>query len=271
MQKIDISEMKKIEVDILDVIFNICNKNHIKLYLGGGTLLGAIRHNGFIPWDDDIDVMMLRDDYNKLLSLFNDKVIDNVKILTYDNTSDYYYPFAKAVNVNTFMDEKIMKSISSMGVYVDIFPVDKIPNNENTIKKIFLKRKFYQKILNFLSTKDVISLSENKIKKFLKMIILPFTKIISTNFIAKKLDTLLIKYNNKELSNVTCISGVYMEKEIMPKEYIADSVEVQFEGKKYFAPIGYDSYLTKHYGKNYMQIPPKEKQISNHDNVAYWK
>lgn len=271
MKKINIDEMKNIEIQILETLSVVCKKNNLKLYLGGGTLLGAVRHHGFIPWDDDVDVMMLRDEYEKLLEIFDNDEINSVKILSYKNTSDYYYPFAKAVNINTFMDETIVKKIKDMGVYVDIFPIDKIPNNAVLRKFIFLKKDIYQKIFNFTSSKDVYSLSKNKVKKFLKILVTPFLKLIPIDFAAKKLDGLVKKYNKKNCNDVACITGAYSKKEIMPKEYISDSVEVEFEGGKYLAPIGYNDYLVKHYNKNYMELPPKEKQISNHDNECYWK
>jgi len=269
MKKINHTEMKKIEIDILKKINKICNDNNIKIYLGGGTLLGAIRHKGFIPWDDDIDLMLLREDYQKLLKIFDNNIIDDLKLLSYHNDSSYYYPFAKIININTVMYENEMKPINNLGIYIDIFPIDYLPTNKLVIEWIFFKKRIFQSISAFSSVKNILSHTSNPIKKLYKKLFQGIFSKLPKNYCARKIDKLLIK--NKKTKNVVCISGSYVKKEIMPASYISDSVEVEFEGSMYLAPIGYHDYLVKHYGVNYMQIPPKEKQISNHNNVAYWK
>lgn len=271
MKKISLKEQKKILFEMLEKINQICIDNDLKLYLGGGTLLGAVRHKGFIPWDDDIDVMLMREDYEKLLSIFNNSKIKNLKMLSYHNASDYYFPFAKVVNTDTILIEPNTKSIEELGLYIDIFPIDYIYGNNLKIKYVFLKKRIYQSILNFHVFKDVYSISNNKITKIYKTLVKPFFSKLSPTYAAKKIDNLLRKCNDQNSPNVICLSGVYNEKELMSKNYISNSVEVEFEGKKYLAPIGYHDYLVKHYGKNYMQLPPEEKRILRHNNKCYWR
>lgn len=265
---IGMEEQKRIQLDILKELKYVCDKNNIDYSLGGGTLLGAIRHKGYIPWDDDIDIMLMRSEYEKLLNIFNNESRKKeYKLISYKNTTNYYYPFAKIVNVKTRLIEDSYRDLEEMGIYIDIFPIDYLPNEEQKVKKIYKKYKLENKLLGIYKyNKDSTA---NKKKMYLKKVIRFFlVKLKIYKLILSSIDNLCKKY--VKTNKVACISGRYFEKEIMPSEYISDYVQVDFEGESYKAAKGYDEYLTKHYG-NYMELPPKEKQISNHNNIAFWK
>ena len=232
-KEVTLTECKKIEIEILDYVTELCNKNNLTYFLGGGTLLGAVRHKGFIPWDDDVDIMMPREDYDKLAQVISN--IDNNRFLylNYKDNNDYYYPFAKVVDKRTKVKELDCKEIKDLGVYIDIFPIDNVSDD----------------------------MQENKLKWYMS-IFNNYKKVL------EKMENLGKKYPNS--NTVACITGRYFEKEIMPKSYIEDFIMAKFEDREYKIPKGYDLYLTKHYG-DYMQLPPKEKQVSNHDNIAYWR
>ena len=120
--KLSLKEIQKIELDILLYLDKVCRENDIKYYLSSGTLLGAIKYQGFIPWDEDIDVIFLREDYNKLIKCFENET-GRYKLLSIYNSKDYYYPFAKLVDTKTTLIEN-SKPINDMGVYIDIVPMD---------------------------------------------------------------------------------------------------------------------------------------------------
>ncbi len=269
MERITPEEQKKIQLKILKYTADICKENNIKYFLGGGTLLGAIRHKGYIPWDDDIDIMIPREDYEKLIELFSVNENSDYKLLCYKNCDDYYYPFAKIVNKRTKMEELKFNDIKEMGIYIDVFPIDFLPNNEKKIKQIFKKYDKIYKLVAIQNARCLNKVTESKIKLFLKKLLLPIVRKPKVRkMLLKKIDKLA--YNYKDTDKVACISGRYLEVEIMPKEYISDSILVDFEDMKFTIPVGYDEYLRKHYG-DYMKLPPKEKQVAEHETVAYWR
>ena len=138
MQEIKtVEELQKIELEILKYIDKVCKENNLTYFLAYGTLIGAIRHKGFIPWDDDVDIQMPRDDYNKLCDILKEEN-GRYKLLDHKEGLGYIYPFAKVIDSNTRLIETGLTETVNMGVYIDIFPIDGTPND-------FKKRKKYLK------------------------------------------------------------------------------------------------------------------------------
>ena len=269
MESIDIQQQKEIQVEILKEVRNFCDEHNLTYFLGGGTLLGAIRHKGYIPWDDDIDIMMPRADYEKLLTEFNETCNNQYKLISYKNTEDYYYIFAKVVNTQTILVEDNYKKIKDLGIYIDIFPIDYLPDDENETKKIMKQYRKMHKITSMYSVDKLEEVTKSKSKLIMKKLILSVVnKKDRYKNLLQKMDSLASSY--KDTNTVACVSGRYFEKEIMPSTYIAETIYADFEGEKYKIPAGYDAYLTKHYG-NYMELPPEEKRTKEHHNEAYWK
>ena len=144
MRKLNLDEIKKTELDILLELQKVCDAHGLRLYLAGGSLLGAIRHKGFIPWDDDIDVCMPRPDYMKLIHL-EDEFSKHLKLVCYENGTDSY-PFMKLIDTRTKVKEKYMQEDASSSLWVDILPVDGLPDKEEEIEKIYKKTNFYRKL-----------------------------------------------------------------------------------------------------------------------------
>ena len=254
-------------IGILDEIKAFCEVNNIPFFLTGGTLLGAIRHKGFIPWDDDIDIAMLRKDYDRFVHNF-ESVSGNIKILTRDFDKGYRYTFAKAVDDSTLViednDEKF-----PIGVYVDVFPIDSLDNNLEKCKKLVRRHHRWQKVyqLKYLH----ISKVRNWKKNALLLLIKPFLRLLPDSFYIKRLQKLKMQFeNNTDSKYVANLCGAWGEKEIVSRSVFNSSVSVNFENKTYPAPIGYDELLKNLY-KDYMKFPPIDKQISHHNYKAYKK
>lgn len=265
---IDINELKIIQLDLLEKYHNYCEKNGYTYYLAYGSLLGAVRHEGYIPWDDDIDVIMPRRDYESLLGNFNNTNNDpDISLIFQSKDKDYYLPFAKLVNNKTVMKEEV-NSGYTIGVYIDIFPLDNL-SNEYEIAKHLVKKAFK---LNALLTLKNLKLRSNR--PFYKNAIIVGGRCLSCFFDRK----LLIKIINNLCSGnsatkfVGVLTGISSgnESRIFQKEWFESRVLKTFEKKEFYAPIGYDDYLSKIYG-NYLELPPKDKQVSHHSFKAWYK
>lgn len=264
-----ITNLKEVEVEILKEIDDFCKQNDITYYLMYGSLIGAVRHKGFIPWDDDIDIALKREDYNKFLKFFNSNRSDTFKVISLESDINYYYPFAKVINTNTVMIEEVDAPME-IGVYVDVFPLDYLPEDK---KSIVLMLKKIKRLLNILNIK-IIPLKRTRVlykNIFLflgKILFKPFT----IKYLIKKISNLSQEYNKN--TNGTLIgnmsSMVYGNGEIWNASDFKETDLLEFEGSYFNVPIGYKDVLTRTYG-DFMKLPPKDKQISHHHNEAYWK
>jgi len=266
------SDLKIIELDILKYFKNICISNNLKYFLAYGTLLGAVRHSGFIPWDDDIDVMMPRNDYYRLCKILskNNAKADYYELLSMHNNDIYFAPIAKLIDTRTILIQdygQIEKPI--LGVYIDIFILDGFPDNKKESINIIdraNKNRFYWG----LSVRKFSAKSKNLIIAIIKSLYsIPF-RIIGYRYFLRKIDNIAKTYDY-EISNyvgVICFGEGY--KEIIEKKYIEPGIEILFEGEKYSAPSNIDKYLKNIYG-DYLKIPPENERIPKHRNYIYWK
>lgn len=267
MQKIDSNELKKLQVEMLDVFDAFCKKNGIRYWLDFGTLLGAVRHKGFIPWDDDVDIAMLREDYEKAAELFNAQSDGLIQFQTPFNNKDYAYPFGKLVNTKTVLYEYGTKGIVT-GVYVDVFVYDHAPDDAQASKKIFKKRDFLGRIRRLkLPIREGIGGAKKIAYVVGSSLLLP----ISRNSINRKLDKNARKYEKVETNKVSSFADPYDSTYFsVDKATFLEQTELEFEGKLYPAPKNYDYWLQVLYG-NYMELPPVEKRVNQHTFEAYFK
>lgn len=262
MREIRTIELKSIQLDILQKIDSFCQENNINYFLSYGTLIGCIRHNGYIPWDDDIDICMPRPDYERFITLFN-KNTDQHKVIEHRIENSYKLPFAKVYNTNTIMNED-MYIKDSFGVYIDIFPIDGINSSKQIKQSLFLNK--------LLNTKRAI-INNNK-RSILKRALLTLGKAIiypiTIHYIINKITKIATATSYVDAKFVANIVSPYGECEIMPKEYFNELNTHSFEGKNFKIPKEFDKYLKSIYGE-YMVLPPIEKQISHHSFEAWWK
>jgi lipopolysaccharide cholinephosphotransferase len=265
MNKMGLTEIKEVELNILKNVATICDENNIRYYLAGGTLLGAVRHKGFIPWDDDIDITMPRKDYNKFLAIAEKMLDSRFQILSRHNTSNYIYPFAKIVDRQTILIEDD-DFTNEIGVYIDVFPIDGLPAD---LKKSNMHFKLL-KILKRVRSLVIHKLKKERRNKLTYLISVVLSRIISPSLILKIIEKVATKYSFEESEYVAVTVAGYDEKERMRKEGFQSFFEVQFEDSYFKAPVGYKEYLTNLYG-DYMKLPPQEKRTSHHRYQAYWR
>lgn len=274
MERIDIESIRNIQISILDFIVDFCEKNNITYFLCGGTLLGAIRHNGFIPWDDDIDIMMPRKDYNRFV--LNFPFHSHYKILHNKINKNYPLVYATVNDNRTFKNETLLNNNSNtkLGINVDVFPIDGLPSTKKKIYFYFILIKILGYILQCASYKygKGKTLFSTILKNFgiFTFRLLKYFNIISIYEVVKVFDLFskMFSYENSEFVGITSISH-YGIKEVNRKNIFSDVYKVKFETKYYNAPIGYHSYLSQLYGE-YMKVPPFEKQISHHKSECFW-
>lgn len=260
-REIDLQEMHKIMLDMLCFIHEFCVKNDIKYSLGGGTLLGAIRHKGFIPWDDDVDIMMTRDNYDKFLKLFNGNsdVYECINFVDNEKTR-YCDSFAKVHDVRTLCNEG-RKAKFKYGVFIDVFPIDAIPDNVFCAKMFFKECNFYRSLLliKYMPEKPL------GVIPFVKSLITSLVSIKSLFYVATQS---LKRYNWEKAKYAGCVIGRYGLKERYKKQVFENYTLIDFENCKVSSIRDFDIYLRQHYG-DYMKLPPVECR-ENHFSKPTW-
>ena len=264
MKKIKIDELKKIEVEILNYVDKFCKDNNIKYWLDSGTLIGAVRHKGFIAWDDDIDIGMLREDYDKFVKIFNNEN-SKYKLFSPEIDNKWYFPYAKVVDTSTVLFEPNEEVGIKYSIFIDVFAFDKVPNDSKKREKLYKKRDFYKKMSVFQQFNNS-TITDKKLHKFLRNIVHLITNVLPKGFFNRKVIQNAKKYNSSDSQIVGCLVGI--TKKTAPKEYLSKFTEISFEGNKYSVPYKYDEWLKCFYG-NYMILPPKSEQVTHHKFVAY--
>lgn len=268
MRRLSSDEIKKIELDILVSFKKICRDYNLTYRLVGGTLLGAVRHKGFIPWDDDIDVSMPRPDYMKLVALYNKGNVfpDHLKMVCCE-LGNYDYPFMKIVDIRTRCELDFSDETQGDSLWIDIMPIDGLPDSPREIRRIFKKAALIRRMLLLINAKK--GMGKTKMKQLLKPFIIPIAKIVGARRLLNEMKKLSQHYDVNTSKKIGCITwGLYspLGETVNKKDYM-DVEEVEFEGIKFDTMKSWDSYLTGIYG-DYMQLPPIEKR-KTHDMKAY--
>lgn len=269
MKKIALQEQKEIQLKILNLCRDICKKNDLTYYLAYGTLLGSIRHNGYIPWDDDIDLLMPRKDYELFKNIFLNESISTYSISFPGSKGNSNYTFMKVYDNRTLkIEEGLNFEGNNIGVDIDIFPLDGYPA-ERCRQKMFEKSQLLIFML-FSYSRLPYDQSGNIIKDVLRLSIVWFSKLIGKNKLGEIINDRAKKYEFSQYDTVAMSIAPY-EGKIFPMNKSIFSVgQSIFENDIYDIPSDYDSFLSIQYG-NYLKLPPLDQQVTHHLYEVFWK
>ena len=268
MKEIQLDELKLIQLDILQALHDFCSENNIKYSLGCGTMLGAVRHKGYIPWDDDIDVYFMRSDYERLIKLFPKVYKDDYELICLERDKDWGRSYAKAFHNKTVLIEDTTEK-KRIGIGIDVYAIDYVPDDEEEWLKYNKRRLFYQSVF---SLKSIIVSKE---RSLVKNAVIVMSHILLLPFSLRRMAKFINKYAQKNNASCDkyaceCVQGVITGKKRFKAEDFDEVIDTPFEDRTFKIMNGYDDYLTNAYG-DYMTPPPPEKRVSTHETKAFWK
>ena len=272
MKELSLEELKDLQVCMLEDIHQYCTTNNIRYFIGYGTLLGAIRHGGYIPWDDDIDIGMPRPDYDFFIKNFNGNC-DNLRVIAPELNWDFFEPYANVYDTRTVLYEDNNPHHGvEIGVKIDIFPLDGVPDDVNEYRT--LRKKLYR--LNVLRGFKKISLIEHIKEVLLRrqgvrgLIFRLSNSFITYSGVQKRMRKLATQYDWDNSNYVDKITFQNPPETRLPRSVYENYIDVSFEGHNFKSPSDYDSHLRAIYG-DYMELPPIEQRVYQHGFKAYWK
>ena len=252
----DLKKLHEVQQEILDEIVRICKKNNLIYFLVGGTLLGAVRHKGFIPWDDDLDIGMPRKDYEKLLEILPKELNEKYLVDNKETNKKYYLVFTKIRKKDTIFEENTqIKYTGPKGIWIDIFPFDDSKNTKN--KMVAIQRRVYYFFRAITLYKNKMY-ADNIIKKIVGKLL-----FLSNHCLLSIQDKIIRLQNNKNGKAMINLASTYdYKRELFNKDAFFPVKELEFEGKLYNVPNDYDKVLSQVFG-DYMKLPPKEQQVTH--------
>lgn len=260
---LDIKEIKEVQLSILKEVHKFCSENGIDYSLAHGTLLGAVRHKGFIPWDDDIDICLLEKDYEIFMKSFSHPYL---RALCVETDPNWTYPYGKVYDNRTIVYEDADISYPQLGVNIDVFPIYNYPDNELQASILKFKIFFWSWIHNIKVTRisKERSFLKNSILSILKLLCVPF----GFPFVNRRIREVCLKACPHKSKRV------FETRSAQTAVYNAESFEsfdkIEFEGNRYNVMIGWHDYLcTRH--KDYMVLPPESSQHPHHNIKAFWR
>lgn len=265
MNNQELRKLQLTQLDMLKEVKRICNKNSIHYILTDGTLLGAVRHKGFIPWDDDLDVAMLRPEYEKFIQVASRELSKDYFLQTWKTDQDYPFPYAKILKNNTKCTEAVTKGTRVRdGIFIDIFPIDKCGSSEEMNSQI-QKYIIWTKILLMKCHYKVWNATGAKNSKINYLPFILLSKLFTKKSLIRKVELITNEWNRKYSNSLFCYenTGYNFKQWIMNVHNVDSYTEIQFEDDTFSAPERYHEYLDDIYG-DYMQLPPVGERENRH-------
>lgn len=260
--KIDLRKLQLIQLDILHIFDDICRSRNLWYFLLGGSALGAVRHGGFIPWDDDIDVGMPRPDYEQFIKFAQPLLPPHLFLQDYKSEPDCLLNFAKIRDSRTLYKEKLFAGLSiHHGVYIDVFPLDGGPDNKEEAERLLKRMKLYR--FSLINRKTDYIRRKSLPASIGLSLMNPF---VSLGTCYRMVDALCMRYSYDDAPYIANWHGAWGTKEVVPREIFGGGRLVPFEDMTCPVPEDADRYLTCLYG-DYKKLPPEEKRVSHHESV----
>ena len=259
----DVQKLKNTQIDILDYVVGVCEKNGIDYYLFFGTLLGAYRHKGYIPWDDDLDIACKREDYEKLMSALREDNDPRFYIQSFDRETDSPVIHGKVrMNGTRCVEKNVVSNEQNLGIFVDVFPLDYYRDDFKHNAAAFLIKYFYS-----VRQSKIFKRKLRSLKDLIKLPFLPF----SLAFLNRRITRLLESVNKKQ-DSLTCYICSYNAGRCSCRAELFEQPEkLEFENKSYSVPHDTPAVLESLYGKDYMTLPPEEKRITHSYQSVSWE
>lgn len=260
MNKLDLRQLQLLQLDAFKEVDRICKKYDIQYYMIGGTLIGAVRHKGFIPWDDDVDIAMLRENYDRFLRCCLGELSEKYFLQNYQTEVDFYPALTRICLRGTHLDDKYSGHLNfNKAAYMDIFPLDNVPDDEEMLRKQEKKLKIIDKLMVYkacLVYRNGPLFTKLIAKKILKGLLLP----ISLKFLQRCREKIMTEYAKQTTSRVcSTVSKYGYKKQVMQRGIYGEPVLLEFEGGLFPAPQEWDTYLRQVFG-NYRAYPPEEQR-----------
>ena len=271
--ELSIREIQEISLEILHTIANICEEQHFRYALIYGTLIGAVRHHGYIPWDDDVDIMMPRPDYDRLLGYLKLHIQEypNLRVFNREECSEYPYMITRISDERYIIKMENEKPFG-MGVFIDIYPYDGLGNTKEEAVKYGLKGDRLSSFC-YQATRDHFAMETTTsiIRKIVKFPVFIYAKLRGKEYFQNKLDKLarVKEYDSSEY--VGCVIWLsWGEKDIFPRKWFDETILMPFDKYEFRVPKYYDEVLRHEYG-DYMQLPPEKDRVGHHFFKVYKK
>lgn len=262
-------ELQDLEYEALVKVDQVCKEKGIRYFLRGGSVLGAVKYHGFVPWDDDIDIALPRSDYEKLISVMPYELDEKLLFVSYQKTENAHCYFPRII-LNDSVREKMgfTKNNERGLVLIDILPLDGMPGSSIGFKIHIIKAYIYRILASLwtLDVKDTVSMHGGKKEALLKLLhALKIHKLYKQDDIYKKLDKLYSKYPYGETDKCGMLASSKLKKEIVPYSWWEDGTTGQFRELSIALPSDYDSYLKQLFGDNYATYePPESERTKSH-------
>ena len=270
----ELTEWKQIITDVLREFHNICHRHQLTYYAIGGTAIGAVRHHGIIPWDDDIDVGMPRPDYERFIEICRSSDLGNYELVSADTHPDYYLPFTKFCNKNTTLVERADVPCV-IGLFIDVFPLDSTSDDRAETQKLIHR---YRKLMNRCEA----ICTHSTFTDYLSLLTIPhewgrfvyktlgfFFRRPMKRYFLRKMREMSLRYPYGTTSHLINYGGAYGVRELFDSSIIEGKpMSMPFEDITIDMMAGYDKYLRGVYG-DYMQLPPEEKRVGHHLKAFY--